>query len=139
MTLLDVVIKNEEGKVYENEVFKYRIKDGVLEFDLKRRKCSPWKICHIEFDDLKNYEVEEVKDNPFERVEKGKRYYFVTMSFDGVIVDLDEEEYHELDKRRFEASNYFKDKEIAVECAECLNEAMKEFKQNKLKELGIEE
>lgn len=125
--------------MYESGVFKYRIKDGVLEGCVNVTGCNKWKPCHIEFNDLKKVEVEEVKHNSFKRVEKGEKYWYVSPSPGGVNVDSEEEEYHEIDGLRFESSNYFRTEELALECAKYLNKGLKKFKENKLKELGLEE
>lgn len=138
MNLRDVVIKNEEGKIYKafvgGRVNYFTIKDGLLQ--VRNRPKGEFQRSNLAFNMLAEFEVNRFieLENPFERVGDGEEYYYLD---DELIVRYDGDHYSALDNDRYIIGNYFNNEEVAKEARKFIEKAFEEFKISKLKELKL--
>ena len=132
MKLLEVLSRNEEGKVYRAKGGNciYKVEKGNLY--VRNIYLKTWYESEMKVNDLMKIEVEELVENKSSRkMFKGEAYYFI--NDEGSIVE-DEEDFSIVDDNRYEIGNYFESKEEAEECRELIIKAIKAFKINRNKE-----
>lgn len=128
MNLLDVVMRNEEGKEYRSKkVFDniYKMEKDTLM--VKSYKDGFWYVSSIRVNELSTVEVEENRIDPREKVEAGEEYYSMSM-IDGNIILYDfTEDDSILSESRKGNLVYFNDKEVAKELCERIDEVIIQF------------
>jgi hypothetical protein len=112
--------ENESRK--ENEMTKTEIENKI--YDLKRVIESYKNIIKANENEIKKLEAEKEKP-AFERVERGKKYYFVDVYRGKYFAKYEVDEHSILDDEIYASNNYFHTRERAEEVADKINFLLK--------------
>lgn len=126
MKLLEVLSRNEEGKVYRAKGGNciYKVEKGNLY--VRNIYLKTWYESEMKVDDLMKIEVEElIGDETTRNMFIGETSYFI--DDEGEVLE-DEEDFLETDANRYKIGNYFKSEEEAEVCRDLIKKTIRALK-----------